>query len=363
MSDTVTVGLDGTRESASAADWAAQEACRRGATLRLVQVRETGAFPYSPLADDQVERRWARELADRETEHLLRRYPKLRVTRQLVSGHPAHVLADLSADSAVMVLGSRGLGSVLGFMVGNVGLPTVAHVHCPVVLVRARPPAPRVRHGPLYVLRHAGEAEDEDWYVGRGIGQPGEPGEPGEAGQAGQAGDAREAEQTGEASPEEAEEGEEGEAGAPEPGGPVVLGVDLDRPSDDILAFAFETAARNSVPLRVLYGWHLPPASGLAPHPRRTGETGDASGEKDRELTRILSPWQRKFPEVALESQALPGRPARLLVEAAPGASLVVIGRRVRRSRIGNHIGTHIGPTTHAVMHHARTPVAIVPHD
>ncbi|QES47060.1 hypothetical protein DEJ50_03545 [Streptomyces venezuelae] len=36
-----------------------------------------------------------------------------------------------------------------------------------------------------------------------------------------------------------------------------------------------------------------------------------------------------------------------------------VVGRRVRRSALG----AHIGPLTHAVMHHATSPVAVVAHD
>jgi nucleotide-binding universal stress UspA family protein len=62
---------------------------------------------------------------------------------------------------------------------------------------------------------------------------------------------------------------------------------------------------------------------------------------------------------VKVHAEAEIGQPARLLVEAASQASLLVVGRRNRRSRIG----THLGPVTHAVMHHARTPVAVVPHD
>ncbi|MFC4466919.1 universal stress protein, partial [Streptomyces xiangluensis] len=47
------------------------------------------------------------------------------------------------------------------------------------------------------------------------------------------------------------------------------------------------------------------------------------------------------------------------LVDVSSGASLVVVGRRIRR----NPFGTHIGPVTHAVLHHATAPVAVVAHD
>ncbi|NYV77289.1 universal stress protein, partial [Streptomyces sp. UH6] len=47
------------------------------------------------------------------------------------------------------------------------------------------------------------------------------------------------------------------------------------------------------------------------------------------------------------------------LLDAAAAASLVVVGRRVRRGTLG----IHIGPVAHAVMHHATVPVAVVAHD
>jgi nucleotide-binding universal stress UspA family protein len=56
---------------------------------------------------------------------------------------------------------------------------------------------------------------------------------------------------------------------------------------------------------------------------------------------------------------AVIGQAARHLIEAASDASLVVVGRRARRLSIG----THIGPVTHAVLHHSPAPVAVVPHD
>ncbi|MGW7419153.1 universal stress protein [Streptomyces sp. NPDC054813] len=44
---------------------------------------------------------------------------------------------------------------------------------------------------------------------------------------------------------------------------------------------------------------------------------------------------------------------------AASNASLVVVGRRVRRAPLGSRIG----PVTDAVLRHAAAPVALVPHD
>ena len=80
----------------------------------------------------------------------------------------------------------------------------------------------------------------------------------------------------------------------------------------------------------------------------------DAAG-----LAEVLRPWQQRFPSVEVVQDSRPGKAADHLVDASGAASLVVVGRRIRRSPLG----AHIGPVTHAVLHHSTAPVAIVAHD
>ncbi|OEU86934.1 hypothetical protein DB35_25450 [Streptomyces abyssalis] len=301
----VTVGLDGTRESLAAVDWAAREALARGVTLQLIQVRETGAYPYSPIADDEVEREWAQTITNEALDDLNARMPELAVTVDMVAGRPAHVLADASAETDLLVLGSRGLGTLLGFIVGSTALPTVAHTVCPVVLVRARP------HGKDGGEAHAGPVS--------GAGYP--------------------ASET--------------------PGGDIVLGLDLGRPCDELIAFAFDAAARHSAPLRVVHAWDLPPTYGMRPLPVPPAMTNELLAAQNQALAAALRPWQDAQPDVKVQADAVIGQPSRLLVEAGAQASMLIVGRRNRRSRLGTHVGT----VAHSVMHHARTPVAVVPHD
>ncbi|MCH6160813.1 universal stress protein [Streptomyces marispadix] len=332
MFQTVTVGLDGTRESLAAVDWAAREALLRGITLRIIQVRETGAYPYSPIADDEVEREWAQTITGEALDDLNSRMPDLSVTVDMVAGRPAHVLADASADTDLLVLGSRGLGTVLGFIVGSTALPTVAHTVCPVVLVRARPRTHR---------------EERSETAGPGAGH--EPYGPDESYE-----------------PHERETGEPGDQDHPHlypasetPGGDIVLGLDLGRPCDELIAFAFDMAARRSAQLRVLHAWDLPPTYGMRPLPVPPAMTNELLAAQNQALTATLRPWQDAQPDVKVQAEAVIGQPSRLLVEAAAQASMLIVGRRNRRSRLGTHVGT----VAHAVMHHARTPVAVVPHD
>lgn len=292
MPPTVTVGLDGSSESEAAVEWAAREALRRDAELDIVQVREAGPYPYSRILDDRVERDWGEKTTRDAAADLARRHPGLRTATHLYSGRPAKVLVEVSEDSDLLVLGSRGLGSLLGFLLGSVALPTVAHVRCPVVVVRKE------------------HAESEDAAPG-------------------------------------------------EPAGPVVTGLKLEEPADAILSFAFRTAERWRTGLRVVHGWELPPAFGTRPVVAPPGLVEDLSEEKGDALREVLAPWREKFPHVDVTQRVHLGPPVRNLLDAAEGASLAVVGRRNRRFRYG----TQLGSVTHAVLNHADSPVAVVPHD
>ncbi|WP_159530411.1 universal stress protein [Streptomyces sp. Tu 3180] len=313
MTRTVTVGLDGSPESRAAAEWAAREAALRGLPLRLLHVRQPVAEPAAraPLsgAGTQAHRGepgatgpppaegWERTLRE-AAEGLRLRHPGIEVTQEQVDGRPREVLARAAGDAGLLVLGSRGLGGVGGFLVGSVGLAVVAHAEGPVVLVRA-----------------------------------------------------------GEQAADEHEPDPVGIPSAATRYRPVLLGLDADEPDDSVIGFAFAEAARRDAAVRVVHGWALPPylAYGLAAAP---GTYHDVARQQAGTLTRVLAPWREKFPQVEVAEESFGGSPSVRLVEASARSSLVVVGRRIRR----NPVGAHIGPVTHAVMHHCAAPVAVVAH-
>ncbi|NXY93012.1 universal stress protein [Streptomyces sp. BR123] len=140
--------------------------------------------------------------------------------------------------------------------------------------------------------------------------------------------------------------------------GPVVVGVDLRSNCDRLFAFACEEAHLRSCPLVVIHGWSPPPMLAYVPT-LDPGVEEEIADRLEARLRELLSPWARKYPRLVIDSRAVIGQPAVQILEAASGAALVVVGRRIRRSALG----THIGPLTHAVMHHATSPVAVVAHD
>ncbi|MDX5571520.1 universal stress protein [Streptomyces sp. ID01-9D] len=315
MNRHVTVGLDDSTESHAAAAWAAREAASRGVALRVVHVEEWPITPEIPLtlAEALVERyeTLLREAAERAR----RDHPGLDVTTEMVHGRAGAELTRAADEAEVMALGSRGLGGFVGFLVGSVSLAVVAASSRPVVLVRAERPG-----------AEAGATESGA-----------------AAGGAGAAGTA-----------ERASAGAE-DAAAVSARPDVVLGLDIAHPSDPLLDFAFGTAARRDLPLRVVHSWSPPASYGYAAI--LDPEIGTGLGRRAAEgLTELLRPWRSRFPEVRVVEKVVVGPAARELVHASRGAELLMVGRRGRRPAL-----PHLGHVTHAVIHHSAAPVAVVP--
>jgi len=155
----VVVGVDGSAEAARALDYAAAEAARRGARLRVVVVFPrpeywTVPIGFAPprITVPPVEelRSGAQEAAQAAVDQLLAAHPDL--ARQIeveavgLCGHPSDDLVVQSRGADLLVLGHRGRGAVASAILGSVGLSCVLHAQCPVTIVRppehATPSAP-----------------------------------------------------------------------------------------------------------------------------------------------------------------------------------------------------------------------------
>jgi nucleotide-binding universal stress UspA family protein len=144
-------------------------------------------------------------------------------------------------------------------------------------------------------------------------------------------------------------------------GGEVVVALQgLGTPAAPLLEFAFAAAAARGATLRAVHAWSLPPAYGYDAAVLRTAdEDGGVASRQERALADALRPWREKFPQVPVAEQAEQGYAGEVVLRAAAGAGLAVVGRRVHRPALG----MRIGPVTHAVLHHVPAPVAVVPHD
>ncbi|AKH85775.1 hypothetical protein AA958_30155 [Streptomyces sp. CNQ-509] len=141
---------------------------------------------------------------------------------------------------------------------------------------------------------------------------------------------------------------------------PVVAGVDLDHGFDPVLEFAFAAAHRTGSLLRVVHMWRR---SAIYAYPSALPDPkvgSDLKAVARENLDSALAGWRARYPEVEAERVLLDGEVAPRLLEQAAGAQLLVGGRRTHRHRM---FPTLIGPVTHALMHHATAPVAVVPHE
>jgi nucleotide-binding universal stress UspA family protein len=120
--------------------------------------------------------------------------------------------------------------------------------------------------------------------------------------------------------------------------GRVVVGVDVFRPTDETLAFAFEEASLRGVGLTAIHACQAPFV--------------------ETRVDTLLAPWRRTYPEVDVRQQAVRGEPVTALVDASIGAALVVVGSR----GAGGFRGLLRGSVSHSGVHHAQSAVALVRH-
>ncbi|MGW4890845.1 universal stress protein [Kitasatospora sp. NPDC004240] len=140
MPEPVVVGVDGSPESLAALDWAADEAARRGAPLRLVHASPVVLTPLSVLALADLEQREAARVLREGEDRARARHPEVAdLAAVQVREDPVRALVAESGSAGLLVLGSRGLGTVAGFLVGSVAHRVVARASCPVILVRGEP--------------------------------------------------------------------------------------------------------------------------------------------------------------------------------------------------------------------------------
>jgi nucleotide-binding universal stress UspA family protein len=295
----VVAGVDGSAESLAAAAWAAREAVRRGRPLRLVHVWDWHPRRRDGEIANAAQRHLARRSPCQAEERVRTECPDVRLSDEQVEGPAVAALLKAVDQADVTVLGSRGLSGFTGFLVGSVALGVVAEATRPVVLVRADE-----------------EAEDEHVPTGEG----------------------RASTDTGYRD--------------------VVLAIDLDDPCDEVIEFAFEAARLRHARLRAVHAWHAPHPTGLG-----SGDIGLVNDVWQGEewlgfLKAVLQVWRDKYPDVEVLETVVEDKASTALLRASTGVSLLVVGHRLAE----RSLGPRTGPVTHAVIHHVRCPVAVVPH-
>ncbi|MEV0738827.1 universal stress protein, partial [Streptomyces sp. NPDC050549] len=170
MTRPITAGVDGSAESLAALAWAGREAVRRGLALRVVHVWRYEAHEALDTGDRDTQDRWVRDAASEAARTLAERHPGLDVTADVLEGDPVDTLTAAAAESELLVLGSRGHGPVVGFLLGSVGQRVIADAVRPVVLVRAGDEASGEAAGREIVVGQHGDPEDSAAALGFAFG-------------------------------------------------------------------------------------------------------------------------------------------------------------------------------------------------
>ncbi|MEU6912801.1 universal stress protein [Streptomyces olindensis] len=146
-------------------------------------------------------------------------------------------------------------------------------------------------------------------------------------------------------------------AGSRARGGHIVVGVPDLTADSEAVRFAFREAGRRGVPVEAVRAWHAP-AHEATDHLLLTGEPAQAHRQRAVEaLEAGLRAPAEEFPGVELRRRIVEGPARTALLDASADAALLVVGARHPQGRFG----LHIGRVTHAVLHHASCPVAVVP--
>lgn len=141
--------------------------------------------------------------------------------------------------------------------------------------------------------------------------------------------------------------------------GRIVVGVDGSKESRRALRWALDEAQLRNATLEVVYAWTFAPvaaAGGFVPYV--TGDVVEAIRLEAEKLVRdMLAEVKEQAEGIQIEQRVAAGQAAKILVEAATGADLLVVGSRGH----GGFAGLLLGSVSQQCAHHALCPVVIVP--
>jgi nucleotide-binding universal stress UspA family protein len=136
----VVVGVDGSEESLRAVEWAAAEAKRHSAPLRIVSAPASVPRVHSHSTSPAEIACALRGIAARALDAAITRSeevaPGLPLTTELLSGPPALAVAESGADASMLVVGARGAGGFAAMVLGSVSRYVASRAPGPVVVVR-----------------------------------------------------------------------------------------------------------------------------------------------------------------------------------------------------------------------------------
>jgi nucleotide-binding universal stress UspA family protein len=135
-------------------------------------------------------------------------------------------------------------------------------------------------------------------------------------------------------------------------GSRVIVGVDGSASSLGAVQWAGDYAAATGAPVTLIAAWQWPTSYGWSiPMP----EDYEPSADAERILAEAATTLREQHPSLSIETQALEGPPAQVLVDASKTARLLVVGSRGH----GQLAGMILGSVSEHCVAHAYCPVLV----
>lgn len=143
MSPQIIVGIDGSRASLTAVEWAVSRAAHTGHGVRIVCVYTLASYTTYGFEgvvatfDPEALANGARRVVEAAEEYV-RSLPVadgVSVSSEIIGGDPASVLVDLSSEAEMIVIGTESHGQIFSRIFGTVSSTVPAYSKCPVVVV------------------------------------------------------------------------------------------------------------------------------------------------------------------------------------------------------------------------------------
>jgi nucleotide-binding universal stress UspA family protein len=137
----------------------------------------------------------------------------------------------------------------------------------------------------------------------------------------------------------------------------IVVGVDGSPPSKAALAWAVRQAGLTGASVEAVIAWHYPVMVGGVPFvPIGPLDNFDYGGWAASVLNHAINQTVDPDGPVKVSATVEEGNPAAVLLDAAAGADLLVVGSRGH----GGFTEALLGSVSQACAHHAQCPVVIV---
>ncbi len=133
----------------------------------------------------------------------------------------------------------------------------------------------------------------------------------------------------------------------------IVVGVDGSPSSMAALRWAILQAELTGCAVEAVTAWRLPSRYGFA---AVTDRATDFEGDARKVLADALNEVSSVEPDVVIRSSVVEGHPAEVLVWAARGADMLVVGSRGH----GGFAGAVLGSVSQYCVHHAPCPVLVI---